>query len=99
MTFTLEKLIADAREGAGKLAGREALTEYAVGAAFLLAAGAMAIVLPWEPSLDPVVVLLLVVALAGASRVHLEDGTGHTDPSQVVLIPMLYFLPCPLVPL
>jgi putative nucleotidyltransferase with HDIG domain len=95
----IEQLVDNSRQETGSLSGREAATESVVGYAFLAAAGAIAVVIPWERSLSPVAAIVLVLLYAAASRVHLEDGMGHTDPSQVVLVPMLYFLPCAVVPL
>jgi HD-GYP domain-containing protein (c-di-GMP phosphodiesterase class II) len=95
----IQRLADDPRKVAGKLGRREGLTEVILGCAFLAAASVLAAVLPWERSLDAAAAALLVLLYAAASRVHLEDGTGHTDPTQVVLVPMLYFLPCPVVPL
>ena len=89
----------DAREATGKLAGREATTEYVAASLFVAAAALVAVVLPWERSLEPLAAVLLVLLFAAASRVRLADGLGHSDPTQIVLVPMLYFLPCAVVPL
>jgi HD-GYP domain-containing protein (c-di-GMP phosphodiesterase class II) len=97
--LAIEHLVDSSRQETGSLSGREAVTESVVGCTFVAAAGAIAAVIPWERSLAPVAAIVLVLLYAAASRVHLEDGTGHTDPTQIILVPMLYFLPCPVVPL
>jgi putative nucleotidyltransferase with HDIG domain len=89
----------DAREATGKLTGREARTECVAACVFLAAAGTVAVVLPWERPLAPLAAALLVLLYAAASRVRLADGLGHSDPTQLLLVPMLYFLPCAVVPL
>jgi signal transduction histidine kinase len=43
--------------------------------------------------------IVLVLAYAGATRVHFETGLGSTDGSLVVLLPMLFLLPAEAVPL
>jgi HD-GYP domain-containing protein (c-di-GMP phosphodiesterase class II) len=93
-----EQRLVESEESTG-LRGREGRTELVGGCAFLAAATSTALVLPWDRSLSPVAVVLLVLLFAAASRVKLEDRIGHTDATQVVFVPMLYFLPCGLVPL
>jgi len=89
--------------------GREALTqppsaaqlraEVLVGGGLLLAAVALAAGgadrVDWR--IGPLVVLLL--AYAAATRVTFELGQGETDASLLVLVPMLFLLPTPAVPL
>ena len=94
-----EQLLGDSSQDTCRLRGREAITEAVSGGAFLAAATTMAVVIPWGRSLTPIAAILLVLLFAAASRVKLEDRIGHTDPTQIVLVPMLYFLPCALVPL
>ena len=95
----MEQLAGDSRQDASPLRGREAITEAVGGCAFLATAAAMASFVPWERSLTPLAAILLVVLFAAASCVKLEDWLGHTDTSQIVIVPMLYFLPCAVVPL
>ncbi len=91
--------LVDSDQDMSSLRGREARTEAVGGCAFLAAATTMAVVLPSGRSLTPLAAVLLVLLFAAASRVKLEDRIGHTDPTQIVLVPMLYFLPFGLVPL
>ena len=95
----VERLVDDTRRADGALRGREAVTERILGLAFLAVAATMAAVLPWERPLAPLAAIVLVALFAAAARVRLEDGSGHTDVTQIVLVPMLYFLPCAVVPL
>ncbi len=95
----MEQLLDDSRQDAGRLRGREAITEAVGGCAFLAVAATMAALIPWGRSLTPLAAILLVALFAAASRVKLEDRIGHTDPTQIVLVPMLYFLPGAVVPL
>ena len=95
----IEQLVGESRQDTGRLRGREAITEAVGGCAFLAAAAAMAAFVPWERSLTPLAAILLVVLFAAASCVKLEDWIGHTDTTQIVIVPMLYFLPCAVVPL
>jgi len=69
-------------------------------AALLFLVAATALVLlerPPAPSLGAVAVL--VAAYAAAMRIEFEAGHGYTVPTVLVLIPMLYLLPAPLVPI
>ena len=98
MTPLVEDLVGESRGSKGPLAGREAVTEAVLGAGFVVAAALFAVLAPWQRPLEPLTAIILLVLFAAASRVRLEDGTGHTDPTQIVLVAMLYFLPCPVVP-
>jgi HD-GYP domain-containing protein (c-di-GMP phosphodiesterase class II) len=89
----------DSREATDKLAGREAATECAAALVFIAAASAVAMAIPWERPLTALAAVPLVLLYAAASRVRLADGLGHSDTTQIVLVPMLYFLPCAVVPL
>ena len=100
ITPVIEGLLEEARGcQPERLPRREALTESALALTFLLTAGAMAALLPWERSLDFAALGVLSLVYAATSRIRLEDGAGYTVPTQIVFIPMLYFLPAPLVPL
>jgi HD-GYP domain-containing protein (c-di-GMP phosphodiesterase class II) len=77
---------------------RERRLEALAGALFLLAAIAL-VVLADPPAPDLGAVAVLVVAYAAAMRIEFEAGPAYTVPTVLVLIPMLYLLPAPLVPL
>ncbi len=77
---------------------RELVVEGLVAAGFVVVAVAMAASLPAERTfaLGTSVVLVLMYALA--REVGFEIGTGYTCPLVLVLVPMLFLLPAPLVP-
>jgi hypothetical protein len=77
---------------------RERRAEALTGGLFLIAAIAL-VVLADPPTPDLGAVVVLVAAYAAAMRVEFEAGAGYTVPTVLVLVPMLYLLPPPLVPL
>lgn len=81
------------------LSGRELRVEVLFAVVFLLAAVALAVLLPSPRGLSVSTALGLTVAYAVASRVEFETGVGSTVPTQLVFVPMLFFLPTPAVPL
>ena len=96
----VEELVSASRGSAARrLTGREAITEGVLGCTFLAAGAIAAATISWERPLEAWVAVLLVVLFAAASRVRLEDGAGYTVPTQIIFVPMLYFLPCAVVPL
>jgi len=78
---------------------RERVIEGAVAATFLAVAGAMALLLEWRIEFDPALALGLVAVYAIAARVEFNTGSAFTCPTQLVLVPMLFLLPAPVVPL
>jgi putative nucleotidyltransferase with HDIG domain len=100
MAPELERLLAEARERAGRgLARREGATYAAFSAAFLIVAGALAVVGPAERAFEPLPAVVLVLAYAIVARVEFSAGAGTVVPTQVLFVPMLLLLPTPLVPL
>lgn len=81
------------------LGRREWLAEFAVAAAFFAIAAAMAIGFHWSQPVSAPVVIVLVIVYAAACVVTFDVGTGWSDLTQLVLIPMLFLLPAPIVPL
>jgi putative nucleotidyltransferase with HDIG domain len=81
-----------------RMSAREWIGSWATAVGFLAAATACALVLPWPRQLDPWLAVGLVAAYALSSRVRFFIGAGYTVPTQVVLVPMLFLLPTPLVP-
>jgi HD-GYP domain-containing protein (c-di-GMP phosphodiesterase class II) len=79
--------------------GRERAVEQAMAVAFLVVAVSMALSLgsPRELALGPLAVL--VVAYVVACRAKFDIADGYTVPTQLVLVPMLFLLPTPVVPL
>jgi putative nucleotidyltransferase with HDIG domain len=96
----LERLLAETRERARHgLARRERATNAGFSAAFLVVAGALALLAPAERALDPLLAVVLVLAYAVVARVEFSAGAGTVVPTQVVFVPLLLLAPTPLVPL
>ncbi len=97
---SLQKLLAAAQERPTQsLAGRELRVEVVFAALFVAIAVALVALLPSTRELSGPTALALVFTYAIASRVEFETGAGSTVPTQLVLVPMLFFLPTPAVPL
>jgi len=79
--------------------GRERTVEQAAGAAFLVVAVAMALFLESPRALDLGTLAVLVVAYVVACRAKFDIADGYTVPTELVLVPMLFLLPTPAVPL
>jgi HD-GYP domain-containing protein (c-di-GMP phosphodiesterase class II) len=81
-----------------RLGRREWLAEIVAAVAFLAAAGAMLLVFGIShPPAVPIVIVLLGVYIA-ACLITFDVGTGWSDLTQLVLIPILFLLPAPLIP-
>jgi diguanylate cyclase (GGDEF)-like protein len=81
-----------------RLTRREVRVEAVCASGFVVVAMVLALAVSPERSTDVVVAAGLVATLALASRVRLYLGAGFAMPTQLVLVPMLYLLPAPLVP-
>jgi hypothetical protein len=96
----VERLFARGRERALLPAyGRERVVEVATATAFLATALAMALFLPSPRSLDLDTLAILVVAYVLVCQAQFDIADGYTVPTQLVLVPMLFLLPTPIVPL
>ena len=73
--------------------------ELAVGVPFLAAAVALALVGHSGTTLQAGPAIALVLAYALLTRVRFHAGVGHTVPTQLAFVPMLFLLPTQLVPL
>jgi HD-GYP domain-containing protein (c-di-GMP phosphodiesterase class II) len=99
-TPELERLFAVGRARARLRAdGRERLVEGGMAIAFLGVALAMALFVASPRSLDVATLLVLVAAYVLACRAQFEIADGYTVPTELVLVPMLFLLPTPVVPL
>jgi len=78
---------------------RERAVELTMSTGFLAVAVGLAVLGGGQGGLDLVALVTLVLSCAAVSRVEFEVGTGFTVPSVLLLFPMLYLLPAPLVPL
>ena len=76
---------------------RVVLAESAV--CFLVVAIGLALALPSERSVDPLLVGALVAGYAVVSRVRFEFGNWYVVPEQLVFVPLLLLAPLPWVPL
>jgi putative nucleotidyltransferase with HDIG domain len=70
-----------------------------IGAAFLTAALALALLAGGQQRLSLPVAALYVLGVAAASKVRFELGAAFTVPTQVVFVPMLFMVPVALAPL
>ncbi|HEY5816021.1 MAG TPA: HD-GYP domain-containing protein [Solirubrobacterales bacterium] len=99
-TPELEQLFAQGRERALlAAAGRERLVEATMALAFLATASAMAFLIPAARSVDIAALVLLASAYVIACQAQFDVADGYTVPTQLVLVPMLFLLPTPTVPL
>jgi HD-GYP domain-containing protein (c-di-GMP phosphodiesterase class II) len=99
-TEDLEHLFARGRERALlRASGRERLAEAIVALAFLAVALAMALLMSSPRSLDGPTLAILVGAYVVCSRAKFDIADGYTVPTELVLVPMLFLLPTPAVPL
>jgi hypothetical protein len=77
----------------------EATVRSVSAALYLIAAIAIASLLPSERQPDGLLVAGLIVGYALVSRVRFEFGDSYVVPEQLVYIPLLALAPLPLVPL
>jgi putative nucleotidyltransferase with HDIG domain len=73
--------------------------ELTVGVPFLAGAIALALLGDSGTALEVGPAIALVLAYALLSRVRFHAGVGHTVPTQLAFVPMLFLLPTELVPL
>jgi putative nucleotidyltransferase with HDIG domain len=99
-TIDIEQLFARGRARAPVAPSqREVRVEAVTGLAFLVAAVAMAVAFASPRSLDPYPLAVLVGAYVVTCRAKFDFADGYTVPTELVLVPMLFLLPTPLVPL
>jgi len=79
--------------------GRERVVEYGAAVAFLAVAIPMALLMDSPRSLQAPELVVLVVAYVVACRARFDIADGYTVPTELVLVPMLFLLPTPVVPL
>ncbi len=95
-----ERLLEEFRSRAMEpLTRRERAGEAVAGSAFVVTAAAMAILIPWQQSFSLPLAGALVLTYALLSRIKFEAGPCHTDPTQLVFVPMLFLIPAACVPL
>jgi HD-GYP domain-containing protein (c-di-GMP phosphodiesterase class II) len=96
----VEHLFARGRERVQLRAqGVERRVEAALACGFVLTAVAMPLLLPSDRALDVPTLAILVGAYVVCSRAKFDIADGHTVPTELILVPMLFLLPTPAVPL
>jgi HD domain len=95
-----EELVGEARaRRPRRMSARERTVVGLSACAFLAVAGVLAIVLPSERTIDPVLLLGLVLGYALISRVRFEFGTWFVVPEGLIFVPLVLMAPLPYVPL
>jgi HD-GYP domain-containing protein (c-di-GMP phosphodiesterase class II) len=79
--------------------GRERAVEQVTATAFLAVAVAMALFMDSPRGVEAPALAVLVCAYVAACRAKFDIADGYTVPTELVLVPMLFLLPTPLVPL
>lgn len=99
-TPEVEHLFARGRERSMLPAyGRERLVEGGTALAFLATAAAMAFLIPSPRALDLTVLAVLAATYIVVCQAQFDVADGYTVPTELVLVPMLFLLPTPAVPL
>jgi HD-GYP domain-containing protein (c-di-GMP phosphodiesterase class II) len=99
-TPNVERLFARGRARAvARAHGRERAVEAGTAVAFLAVALAMALLIDSPRALHLSTLAILVVAYVAACRAKFDLADGYTVPTELVLVPMLFLLPTPMVPL
>jgi HD-GYP domain-containing protein (c-di-GMP phosphodiesterase class II) len=97
---SVERLVGDLRaRHPRQMEARERTIVWTSALAYTAAAVSLAVVLPWNRSVDPWVVVLLLAMFVAIDRIHFEIGSVTAVAVPLVFVPMLFLLPLPLVPL
>ena len=95
-----ERLVGEARSRrAQKMAPRERVVLTVSAALFLVAALIIALVVPNERTVEPLVVIGLAIGYGLAERVRFEFGGTYGTAEQLLLVPLALLAPLPLVPI
>jgi putative nucleotidyltransferase with HDIG domain len=95
-----EQLVGEAREREPEpMEPRERIVVGISALGLLLATAGLAAILPAEGDSDPLIVVVLTILFATASRVEFEIGRIYAVPTQLALVPMYFLAPLPIVPL
>src|SRR3712207_428085 len=95
-----EQLVGEARaRRPKKMTSPERLVSGLSAAAFLVAAILIAVLLPSEREVDPLLLTAMVGGYALISRVRFEFGNWFVVPEPLVFVPLVLLAPLPLVPL
>ena len=94
-----EQLVGEARERRRRqMSRRERVVNALSATAFVAVVAAIALFLPNERSVDPLLIVGLIAGYALVSRVRFEFGSTYVTPEQLAFIPTLLLLPLSLVP-
>src|ERR1700730_57335 len=95
-----QALLRAGEERDGRRLDRRELITHGVGAvSFLLAAGLLAALAPWDQPFSLARAALLVGTYVIVERVRFPVAQGWSSPTMLVFVPMLFMLPTPTVPL
>jgi putative nucleotidyltransferase with HDIG domain len=94
-----ERLRASFVNRAQRVVDAERAAELIVGAGFILAALALALLGGWARGMSPAVAAVYVVGMAATGGVRIDIGAGFTVPTQALFVPMLFAVPLSIVPL
>src|SRR3954453_13051320 len=94
-----DQLVGEARERrARSMDARERIVVAAFAALYAIAAVLIALLLPSERDVSPLLIAGLLLGHAAVSQVRFEFGMGFVVPEQLVVVPMLLLAPLPYVP-
>ena len=95
-----EHLVGEARERRKqRMDARERGVDSASALLFLAVAVAIALLVPNERDVDPLLTICLVIGMAVVTRVTFEYGDLFTSAEELVFVPLLFLAPLNLVPL
>ena len=95
-----EKLVGEARaRRARSMDARERTVVAVFAALYCVAAVLIAVLVPSERDVSPLLIAALLLGHAAVSQVRFEFGMGFVVPEQLVVIPMLLLCPLPYVPI
>jgi HD-GYP domain-containing protein (c-di-GMP phosphodiesterase class II) len=95
-----EQLVGEARaRRARSMDARERAVVAAFAALFCIGAVLIALFVPSERHVSPLLVAALLLGHAAVSQVRFEFGVGFVVPEQLVIIPLLLLCPLPYVPI
>jgi HD-GYP domain-containing protein (c-di-GMP phosphodiesterase class II) len=94
-----EQLVGEARaRRARSMDARERAVVAAFAGLYCVAAVLIALLVPSERDVNPLLVAALLLGHAAVSQVRFEFGVGFVVPEQLVVVPMLLLCPLPYVP-
>src|SRR5215467_5475335 len=96
----VERLVGDLRARQPRpMEPRERTIVWALALAYVAAATTIAVVMPWNRPIQIWVVVILLAMFVAIDRVHFEIGSITAVATPLVVVPMMFLLPLPLVPM